>query len=67
MKHLPAKEINKLELDLPCIEKRSLRAKILTKLERIIYHREKELIESDNLIGARFVETFGSPAINPIK
>lgn len=59
VKHLSAKELNKLELDLPCIEKQSLRAKILTKLERIIWHRENELRELDNLIRARFVEMFG--------
>lgn len=60
VKHLSAKELNKLELDLPCIEKQSLRAKILTKLERIIWHRENELRELDNLIRARFVEVFGN-------
>ena len=61
VKHLSAKELNKLELDLPCIEKQSLRAKILTKLERIIWYRENELRELDNLIRARFVEMFGDP------
>lgn len=60
VKHLSAKELNKLELDLPCIEKQSLRAKILTKLERIIWYRENELRELDNLIRARFVEMFGN-------
>lgn len=60
VKHLSAKELNKLELDLPCIEKQSLRAKILTKLERIIWHRENELRELDNFIRARFVEMFGN-------
>ena len=65
VKHLSAKELNKLELDLPCIEKQSLRAKILTKLERIIWHRENELKELDNLIRARFIELFGDPVSNP--
>ena len=60
VKHLSAKELNKLELDLPCIEKQSLRAKILTKLERIIWYREDELRELDNLIRARFIEMFGT-------
>lgn len=65
VKHLSAKELNKLELDLPCIEKQSLRAKILTKLERIIWHRENELRELDSFIRARFVEMFGDPETNP--
>ena len=67
VKHLSAKELNKLELDLPCIGEQSLRAKILTKLERIIWHRENELKELDNLIRARFVEMFGDPVLNDKK
>ena len=59
VKHLSAKELNKLELDIPCIEEQNLRADSLSKLEKIISLREDELRQLDNLIKARFVELFG--------
>lgn len=59
VKHLSAKELNKLELDIPCIEEQNLRADSLSKLEKIISLREDELRQLDDLIKARFVELFG--------
>lgn len=59
VKHLSAKELNKLELDIPCIEEQNLRADSLSKLEKIISLREEELRQLDNLIKSRFVEMFG--------
>ena len=64
VKHLSAKELNKLELDIPCIEEQNLRADSLSKLEKVISLREEELRQLDNLIKARFVEMFGDPLIN---
>ena len=64
VKHLSAKELNKLELDIPCIEEQNTRADSLTKLEKIITLREEELRQLDDLIKARFVEVFGDLA-NP--
>ncbi len=61
VKHLSAKELNKLELDIPCIEEQNLRADSLSKLEKIISLHEEELRLLDNLIKARFVEMFGDP------
>ena len=61
VKHLSAKELNKLELDIPCIEEQNLRADSLSKLEKIISLREDELRQLDDLIKARFVEMFGTP------
>ena len=62
VKHLSAKELNKLELDIPCIEEQNLRADSLSKLEKIISLREEELRQLDDLIKARFVEMFGDLA-----
>ena len=59
VKHLSAKELNKLELDIPDIEEQNLRAECLARLERVIDFREEELKCLDNLINARFVELFG--------
>ena len=64
VKHLSAKELNKLELDIPCIEEQNLRADSLSKLEKIISLREEELRQLDDLIKARFVELFGDPEFN---
>ena len=65
VKHLSAKELNKLELDMPGIEEQNVRAESMAKLEKVISHRKEELSALDNLIKARFVEMFGDPKINP--
>ena len=64
VKHLSAKELNKLELDMPTMAEQNLRADSLSKLEKIISLREDELKQIDNLIKARFVEMFGDPIQN---
>ena len=64
VKHLSAKELNKLELDVPELTKQDKIADILSRLERVIEARKEELEELDGLIKARFVEMFGNPVIN---
>ena len=64
VKHLSAKELNKLELDMPGIEEQNVRAESMAKLEKVISHRKEELSALDNLIKARFVEMFGNPVTN---
>ena len=64
VKHLSAKELNKLELDMPGIEEQNVRAESMAKLEKVISHRKEELSALDNLIKARFVEMFGDPVTN---
>ena len=66
VKHLSAKELNKLELDMPGIEEQNVRAESMAKLEKVISHRKEELSALDNLIKARFVEMFGDPVANPM-
>lgn len=65
VKHLSAKELNKLELDVPELTKQDKIADILSRLERVIEARKEELEELDGLIKARFVEMFGDPVTNP--
>ena len=59
VKHLSAKELNKLELDIPSLEEQDSRAESLAKLEKIIGLQTEELRKLDDLIKARFVELFG--------
>ena len=65
VKHLSAKELNKLELDVPELTKQDKIADTLSRLERVIEARKEELEELDELIKARFVEMFGDPVSNP--
>ena len=62
VKHLSAKELNKLELDVPELTKQDKIADILSRLERVIEARKEELEELGGLIKARFVEMFGDLA-----
>ena len=64
VKHLSAKELNKLELDVPELSKQDMIADILNRLEKVIEVRREELDKLDELIKARFVELFGDININ---
>ena len=52
-------------IDLPDMESQIEIVKKLDGVKRVISLREKELQTLDDLIKARFVETFGDPVINP--
>ena len=58
VKHLSAKELNKLELQVPALLVQSRIAKILSKIEQVISLRSIEIQRLDELIKARFVELF---------
>ena len=60
VKHLSAKELNKLYLNVPELSKQNKIAGILSRLENIIDVRRQELEKLDELIKARFVEMFGT-------
>ena len=64
VKHLSAKELNKLELAVPETSEQDKIADMLTKLECIIGARQQELQKLDELIKARFVEMFGDMFLN---
>ena len=59
VKHLSAKELNKLYLNVPELSKQNKIAGILSRLENIIDVRRQELEKLDELIKARFIEMFG--------
>ena len=60
VKHLSAKELNKLEIPVPPYEEQKKISEILHRLENVIDIRQNELASLDELIKARFVEMFGS-------
>jgi type I restriction enzyme S subunit len=62
VKHLSAKELNKIELDVPELSKQDKIADTLNRLEKVIEARKEELDKLDGLIKARFVEMFGDLA-----
>lgn len=63
MKHLSAKELNGLKLNLPCMEDQQCISKQLSILELVIRKNKKVLELFDELVKARFVEMFGDPNI----
>ena len=67
VKHLSAKELNKLELIIPIVDKQNNIADSLVKLENIINKRQQELDKLDELVKARFVEMFGDPESNSME
>lgn len=65
VKHLSAKELNQLEIDIPNYTTQTVVAKVLTQIESIISARQQQLQKLDELVKARFVEMFGDPELNP--
>ena len=72
VKHLSAKELNRLEIDIPDYRVQISISGTLTKIENIIFTRQQQLQKLDELVKARFVEMFGddkyskTPLINLI-
>ena len=65
VKHLSAKELNQLEIDVPNYTTQTDIAKVLTQIESIISARQRQFQKLDELVKARFVELFGDPQTNP--
>ena len=65
VKHLSAKELNRLEIDIPDYRVQISISGTLTKIENIIFTRQQQLQKLDELVKARFVEMFGDPLTNP--
>ena len=66
VKHLSAKELNKLEIDVPDLLDQEKVSESLARIEGIIVKRQTELQKLDELIKARFVELFGDAVDNPM-
>ena len=58
VKHLSAKELNQLEIDIPNYTTQTEVAKVLTQIESIISARQRQLQKLDELVKARFIELF---------
>ena len=66
VKHLSAKELNKIEIPLPPLEEQRCIAALLDKVSGLIAKRRAQLDKLDELVKARFVEMFGDPVLNPM-
>ena len=64
VKHLSAKELNQLEIDVPNYTTQTDIAKVLTQIESIISARQRQFQKLDELVKARFIELFGDPVYN---
>ena len=67
VKHLSAKELNKIELSIPVELEQNKIACILKNIENIINIRQRQLEKLSEIVRARFVEMFGDPNINSKK
>lgn len=64
VKHLSAKELNKVRVPLPPMEEQRKIAVRLDKVSDLIAKRQAQLDKLDLLVKARFVEMFGDPVRN---
>ena len=65
VKHLSAKELNKIEIPVLSLEEQRKIAETLSKVDELIAFRDQQLAKLDELVKARFVEMFGDPISNP--
>ena len=65
VKHLSAKEINKINFDLPPLETQRQIAATLDKVTALIDIHKRKLKLLDELVKSRFVELFGDTVLNP--
>lgn len=59
VKHLSAKELNKIEIPVLSLEEQRKIAETLSKVDELIAFRDQQLAKLDELVKARFVEMFG--------
>ena len=62
VKHLSAKELNKIEIPILPVDEQKKIATVLDKVSDLISCREQQLVKLDELVKARFVEMFGDLA-----
>lgn len=67
VKHLSAKELNKVKVPLPPLEEQRRIAAVLDKVSELIAKRQAQLDKLDLLVKARFVEMFGDPILNSLE
>ena len=64
VKHLSAKQLNKIVIPLPGIEEQRTIARKFVLLDSLIKSRTEQLCNLDNLVKSRFIELFGDPFDN---
>ncbi len=67
VKHLSAKELNKVEIPITTYETQNVIANSLHNLDELIVKRKQQLSKLDELVKARFVELFGDLKTNPFE
>ena len=65
VKHLSAKELNKIEIPVLPLEEQRKIAETLSKVDKLIAFRDRQLAKLDELVKARFVGMFGDCKTNP--
>ena len=65
VKHLSAKELNKIMVPTPSISEQKKISKILQNVDNLIANRNYQLSKLDELVKSRFIELFGDPETNP--
>ena len=67
VKHLSAKELNKIEIPILPLEEQRKIAETLSKVDELIAFRDRQLAKLDELVKSQFTEMFGDPINNPMK
>ena len=65
VKHLSAKELNKVEIPLPPLDQQREIAAVLDKVSDLIAKHRQQLDKLDLLVKSQFIEMFGDPMLNP--
>lgn len=65
VEHLSAKELNKIEIPVLSLEEQRKIAETLSKVDKLIAFRDRQLAKLDELVKARFVGMFGDCKTNP--
>ena len=65
VKHLSAKELNKVSVPIPSMAEQEKIATSLQKVDELISLRKQQLQKLDELVKARFIEMFGDCLSNP--
>ena len=64
VKHLSARELNKVVVPVPSVEEQKRIAEKMKKVDDLIAFRQEQLAKLDELVKSRFVELFGDPVVN---
>ena len=65
VKHLSAKELNKIAIPIPSITEQQKISTVLQNLDDVISLRKQQLSKLDELVKSRFIEMFGDQRTNP--